>query len=150
MTWTYDSNPGTATAVQRRDAVRTLVGDTDTNDQQQSDEQIAFYLDQASNDVYLAAAAAAKAIAFTYARKADTTFDAVSVSYSQLSTNYDKMASKLEKQAKKFGLSGLGVPLVGGVSKGDVDSVDTDTDRVEPAFRRNQFRNPNTDDVDEV
>jgi len=48
MTWTYGGAPGTTTSATRRDAVRLLVGDTDTTDQQITDEEIAFGLSQAS------------------------------------------------------------------------------------------------------
>ena len=41
MTWTYGGAPGTTSSATRRDAVRLLVGDTDTTDQQVSDEEIA-------------------------------------------------------------------------------------------------------------
>lgn len=148
MTWTYSGTPGTSTAAERRDAVRYKIGDTDTTDQQATDEEIAFALAQASDDIYTASAIAARAIAGKYSRYADTSIDAVKTSYSQLSKSYMALAGRLEAEAKKYGSVGLGVPLVGGISISEMDSVEEDSDRVRPAFRREQFRNPPNDEDD--
>jgi hypothetical protein len=43
----------------------------------------------------------------------------------------------------------LGVPLAGGISISAMDLVEEDSDRVEPAFKRNQFSNPPDDDGDD-
>jgi len=142
VTWTYDGAPGIDTAAARRDAVRVLVGDTDTNDQQATDETIAFFLSQAANDVYSAAALTARSIAGTYARYVDTDFEGVSTKYSQRRDNYYELATRLDRQAKKFGSVGLGVPVAGGISISEIDSVEEDDDRPDPFFRRRQFRNP--------
>lgn len=147
MTWTYSSSPDTGTADGRRDAVRLLVGDTDTNDQQIQDEEISFALSEANDNVYRAAAQVARFIAGLYARRVDTSFDSLDTSYAQRQEHYHKLAEKLDRMAKRKG--GLGMPSAGGISVSDMDSVEDDSDRVEPAFRRNQFRNPpDTDDVD--
>lgn len=148
MAWTYSSAPGTSTASGRRDAVRMLVGDTDTNDQQIQDEEIAFALDQAGDGVYQAAAIAARAIAGKYARRVDTDFETVSASYSQRQKHYLSLAVKLDRQAILQG-GGIGTPVMGGISESEMDSVEDDDDRVESAFRRKQFRNPPEVDDDE-
>lgn len=148
MAWNYDSAPGTSTADGRRDAVRLLIGDTDTNDQQIQDEEITFALDEASDGVYQAAAIVARAIAGKYARRVDTDFETVSASYSQRHKHYLDLAARLDRQAVLQG-GGIGTPLIGGVSESEMDSVEDDDDRVEPAFRRKQFRNPPDVDDDE-
>lgn len=142
MTWTYSNSPGTDTAAGRRDAVRALVGDTDTNDQQITDEVIAFFLSQSSDDVYSAAALSARSIAGLYARQVDADFEGVSSKYSQLRDNYYELATRLDRQAKKYGAVGLGVPVAGGISISEIDSVEENDDRPDPFFRRRQFRNP--------
>ena len=57
MTWTYGNDPTNSS----RDAVRYLVGDTDSNLAFVTDEEIAWALSQNSNNAYAAAAAVAAA-----------------------------------------------------------------------------------------
>lgn len=144
MAWTYTNNPANVP----RDAVRLLVGDTDTTDQKATDEAIAFFLSQAANDTYLAAALSARSIAATYATYVDTKFESVSSDYSQLRDNYYALASRLEAQAKKYGSTGLGVPAAGGLTYTDLEAADEDTDRVKPKFRQDQFAWPPRDPDD--
>lgn len=142
MTWTYGGAPGTTSAATRRDAVRFLVGDTDTSDQQVTDEEIAFALSQTADDVYSAGAVICRGISGKYARLVDTSFETVSSSYSQRATHYADLAARLSKEAKRLGSVGLGVPTAGGMSISGMQGVDDDTDRVPPAFRVEQFTNP--------
>lgn len=121
-------------------AVRFYVGDPAGADQQLSDADITFALDQTSDDVLTAAAVCARALAARYARKVDTKFETVESKYSQLRDNYNNLARQLDQQAKKQG--GMGLPIAGGLSKAEVDSVRSDTDRVPPFFYDNIFTNP--------
>lgn len=137
MTFTYAKNPGTETAAQRKDSVRLLVGDTDEADRQLEDEEIYFFLSQASTDVYAAGAIAARAIAAKYARLVDTTVDETGIRarYDQRQKAYSDLAILLEKQSKQYGSSGtLGLPSAGGISESDGLSAALDTDRVKPIF----------------
>lgn len=138
MTWTYDGTPGTDTDAERRDAVRLLVGDTDTNDQLVTDEEITFALDQADDNVYAASGTIARSISALYSRRADTSIEGVSVSYSQRASQYEALAVKLERDAKRKGAA-LGTPTAGGISISEMDSAEDNDDRPTPAFRRNQF-----------
>lgn len=140
MTWTYGGNPGTSTAAERRDAVRFLVGDTDTNDQQATDEEISFSLSQASNNVYSAAASIASSLMGKYARLVDVSFGEVKTSYSQRMANYKALRDKLRVDASRLG--SLGLPEAGGISIADMESAREDSDRVRPYFREGQFDNP--------
>lgn len=142
MTWTYGGAPGTTSAATRRDAVRLLVGDTDTTDQQTSDEEIAFALSQGSDDVYIAGAVICRALSGKFARLVDTSVESVSSSYSQRATQYAELAVRLTKDSKRLGSGGLGVPDAGGMSIADMISVESDPDRVPGAFRIDQFNNP--------
>lgn len=123
-------------------AVRFLVGDPAGASQQLSDAEITFALNQTGNDTYAAAAVCARALAARYARKVDTRFETVESKYSQLRDNYLSLARQLDVQAKRLGSRGLGVPLAGGVSRADVETTDSLTDRVRPYFRDNLFNNP--------
>lgn len=150
MAWTYNGTPGTATAAERRDSVRFLVGDTDTTDQQVQDAEITFALSQASNDIYLAASITAEAIAGKYSRLVNSSFEGMRTDYSDLVSQYQSLARKLKQDSKKFGSTGIGSPDAGGISISEIDSVEDDSDRPTPAFRRGQFRNPpQYDDDDE-
>lgn len=67
MTWSYSGNPSNSS----NDKVRFLCGDTDTNNQQVSNEEIAFLLTEWNSDCYLSAAFACDAISGKYSAKAD-------------------------------------------------------------------------------
>lgn len=141
MTFTYDSSAiDTTTSAGRRNAVRFLVGDTDSTDVQVQDDEIAFALTESSDNVYEAGAYCCRAIAAKYSRRVDTELDgALSASYSDLHAHYMALAETLEAESKKQ--SGLGVKA-GGLSKAAISVVRQDTDRVTPSFRRDRFRNP--------
>ena len=141
MTFTYDVDDlGTTTASGRRNAVRFLVGDTDSTDVQVQDDEIAFALTESSDNVYEAGAYCCRAIAAKYSRRVDTELDgALSASYSDLHSHYLALAENLEAESKKQ--SGLGIKA-GGLSKATISVVRQDTDRVTPSFRRDRFRNP--------
>lgn len=143
MTWTYAGSPGTDTADERRDAVRLLIGDNDSTEQIGiSDEEIAFALSQADNNIYKASAILSRALAGKYSRLADTSFDGVSTKNSQLSASYMELARKLEQQAAEYGTGLIGSPLAGGTKISDIGAALEDTDRVPSAFTTGQFRNP--------
>ena len=139
MAWTFGNSPGTGTDDERRDAVRVLISDTDTNNQLVTDEIIAFALLQTGNNIYAAGAIAARTIAAKFAGFAKTEFDEVSVDYSNISEQYYKLAENLEKQSKTSGFS-VPVPSAGGISLGDMETADLDTDRPDPYFKRRDFR----------
>ena len=140
--WTYDaSDLGTTTASGRLNSVRLLVGDTDTNDQQLANEEINFALDQTGDNVYFAAAWAARAIAGKYSRLVTSELDgALLTNYSDLQGHYSKLAERMEYQGKKTSAV-VGV-LAGGITISGVEAVRSNTDRIESPFRRDRFRNP--------
>lgn len=142
MAWSYDpTDLDKDTASGRLNTVRLLVGDTDTNDQQAQNEEITFALSETNNNVYYAASWVARTIASQYARKVNTEVDgALRADYSDLSKQYSTLSDKLEFQGKKSGAV-VGV-LAGGITKSGINTVRTDTDRVEGSFRRDRFRNP--------
>jgi len=142
MAWSYDAtNLGTASEAERINSVRLLVGDTDTNDQQVQNEEITFALNQTNDNVYYAAAWAARSIAAQYSRRVTQNLSgALSADYSDLQDHYTSLAETLEHQGKKTGAV-LGIKA-GGISIATVDNVRQDTDRIAPSFRRDRFRNP--------
>jgi hypothetical protein len=122
--------------------VRFLVGDTDSSDYAITNDNVSFALTQAGDDVYLAAAICARALAGKYATYVDTKFESVSSDYSNLRDNYYALATQLEKQSKKYGTRGLGLPAAGGLTYSDIRANDLNDDRVQPKFKQDQFANP--------
>lgn len=149
MAWTYGGRPGTSSQASRIDAVRHLVGDVDSTDQQIQNEEILFALGQTSDEIYGASALTARAIAARYGRLVDTTIDqtGLQASYSQRQKHYLDLAFDLEKQAKKYGGTSLGVPSAGGLSRSEVRAVESDEDRVPSMFVVDELKETRGDDV---
>ena len=150
MAFTYDEQYlNTTDAVGRRNAVRLLLGDTDSADAQMTDAEIAFALSQAGDNVYSAAAWASRSLSSKYSRKVTTEIDtAVKVEYSNLSKQYRELAVNIETQGKKSGAGALGV-AAGGILKSAVDSVREQTNRIKPSFTRDRFRGERDGDADD-
>ena len=94
MAFSYSGNP----ADSDKDAVRFLIGDTDSNDPLVTDEEIAWQLGQRGK-VYLAASSCCVAIAAKFSRKADRSVGNLQASFSQQAEAYRQMARDLEAQA---------------------------------------------------
>lgn len=140
MAWSYDEgNLTTTSALGRLNATRLLIGDTDANDEQVQDEEVSFALVQANNNVYSAGAWLCRAIAAKYSRSVDQEIGgALKESSSQLQTHYLELADALEYQGAKFG-GGLGISA-GGIKVSTVTSTRQNTNRVKPAFNKDQFK----------
>lgn len=143
MTWTYDpTGLGTSTAAERLNAVRLLVGDTDTSDQQLQDEEITFSLDQASDNIYNAAVWCANTIASKYSRRVTTELDgALRAEYSDLARNYRELSIQLRENARRYSGGALGVEA-GGISISEINTARSDTDRPSSFARIDRFDNP--------
>jgi len=139
MAWSYDEgNLNTDDTLGRLNAVRLLIGDTDTNDQQVQDEEIVFGLAQANNNVYSAGAWLCRTLAAKYSRNVDSEISgALKESASQLQDHYNSLADNLEYQGSKLG--GLGI-AAGGIRVSTVDGVRANTNRVKPEFNKDQFK----------
>lgn len=130
MTWTYSGDPSSSD----RDAVRFLVGDTDTNDQLVQNEEITWALTQGG--VYNAASRVARAIAAKFSRKVDFEVSKdLKVFYSKQADLYNSLADNLQEQASRF----VPLPFAGGISVSNKESYEADTDRVKPSFHRSDF-----------
>lgn len=130
------------------DAVRFLIGDIDatsSDDPVLSDAEINFALTTVNNDTFRAAALCCRALAARYATLVDTRFESIDERFSQRQKAYLDLAKRLDAQAKIFGSGGLGFPIAGGISEGDMETVRADTDRVKPAFTMRMFENPPVD-----
>tara|TARA_R100001086_G_scaffold16743_2_gene8189 strand:- start:18 stop:482 length:465 start_codon:yes stop_codon:yes gene_type:complete len=146
MSWSYDESAlATNTTAGRMNAVRFLVGDTDTTDQQVQDEEILFAIAQTGTNVYRAAAYVAKTLGAKFARKVNIEIDGqIRAEYSDLHKHYDNLSKVLEYQAKT---SGAVISMeAGGRSKSEMETARSDTDRVSSGIRRDMFDNPPDDD----
>lgn len=136
MTWTYSFDPSSS----QKDAVRFLIGDTDTSEQLLQDEEIQYLINTYGN-VILAASYAARAVCAFFARCADKEIGDYSIKASQKSEAYCNLAEKLEKEYKEKELI-LVAPYAGGISIDDKCNNQQDTDRVKPKFSKDQFDHP--------
>jgi hypothetical protein len=133
MTWSYSGNPASS----ELDEVRFLVGDTDTTDQLVQNEEISWALTEEANP-RMAAARVALALALKFSRKADKQVGDLRIAYSSLYKHYLEVAEALKADAATVGV----VPYAGGISISDKDTVENDTDRYRPSFRRGMHDNP--------
>lgn len=133
MSWTYTSDPANSDL----DAIRLLIGDTNTSDQQLQDSEINWF-DSAHGNIYSAAAAAARTIASKYARLVDKYVGDLRLQYSQRQKAYLALADQLDAQA----LVTVGAsPYLGGNSVSEKETEYEDTSKVQPYFAREQFDN---------
>jgi hypothetical protein len=137
MTWSYGNDPASSAL----DEVRLLIGDTDTDDQQITDEAIEYALGKSSDNSLRAAALCCRLISSHYARQVDSSVDSVNVAASKRIEQYNRLASILEEQAKKSGTSAYGVPYVGGIDVDDIEEIRSDTSRQPSMFFVGQFTN---------
>jgi len=140
MTATYTNNPENS----QLDAVRMLIGDTNAASARLSDEEIQYFINTAGN-LYLAAAYAVEAIMSVEGG------GVTSKQVGDLKITYGGSggASGLAALAKTLRLRAArtsGNPFAGGISEGDRDTIESDTDRSKPAFTVGDTDNPGSED----
>lgn len=124
--WTYSGDP----SLSNKDAVRYLIGDTVSSDQQVTDTEILFALSQRTN-IYGAAALVCRSLASRLSREADVVDRELRTSYSTRARAYLRMASEFEMQSS---VRSGALPYAGGISVSDKQRQVNDTDRVKPQF----------------
>lgn len=142
MSWSYDeTNLTTDDLSGRINVVRFLVGDTDSDDQLVQNEEVIFALGQTNNNTYYAAAQCAMALSSKFARKVDIKLDgALAGQYGELSKKYRELAFQLKQDGLRN--SGRSFSIVaGGLTVSSIDSARSNTNRVQPSFRRDRFKN---------
>jgi hypothetical protein len=111
--------------------VRTLIGDTDSNDPLLTDEQIAFFTSESGN-IYLAAANAIDyGVLPALARDIDRNGTGFSASRSQKFQHYKDLSEKLRSRAESGALV-----VMTGCSVDQQSSLESDSDYVPAAFGR--------------
>lgn len=140
MTWTYSGNPSTSDV----DAIRFVIGDTDTNDQLISNEEIQYMIDTYGASRH-AASESCRAIAAKFARLMDRSIGGLSADFSAKYRQYLELADKLEASEELVPVG----PFISGFSRSEKEVVDSDTDR-EPIFgRKGGMDNPRANAVDD-
>lgn len=119
--------------------VRLLIGDTNDQNQYLKDEEIAFFINE-TPDVYYAAHRSAMAISAKLSSGVDQKLGSTTEQLSQRVKHWNDLAVQLRRQAHVRS----GVPYAGGISKTDKQTVEEDSDRVEPAFSRDMQMRPET------
>jgi hypothetical protein len=138
--WDYSGDPATSD----KDHVRFLIQDVDQSDQLVSNEEIAFAISENETLPY-AAVYLCRRIAARFAREADKTVSAsgglsTTQALSQRSRGFLKLAETLEAEISSS--QGMSLrPYAGGVSVSDKTSVESDSDRTQPAFSAGMFDN---------
>jgi len=141
MTWTYGGDP----SANARDAIRFLIGDTDTTDQLLTDEEIAWVNSEASGTstgttaLYDAAYRCCLTIASKLAREADKQIGDLSVSMSQRAKAYREQAASLKELSGREG--GVPIPYAGGITISDKDIDEENSDIFRSWFSSGQFEN---------
>lgn len=134
MTWTWGAAPSTATSAGRRDALRSLIRDTDSSRQLLTDEELAFFYAQEGN-LYRAAASACWALAD--GQKVNKTVGDLSISQGSVLQNYRTLAQLYRMRADNDASV-----YAGGISQSDKLMQEQDSDRVVPSFTRSLHVDP--------
>lgn len=139
MTWTYNNAPDTTTDAGKRDFVRWLVKDITASRPLVTDEAIAAAI-LTEGSVFRAAALCCEALADAESGESLSVGD---LTISGTQTSYAALAKSLRARADT-----AVSPVIGGISITDKEALDTDTDRVAPAFTRTLFDNPDAEQTD--
>jgi hypothetical protein len=133
MSWTYvdpTKNP--------RDAVRLLIGDTNSKDQLLLDIEIEYFLAQYTNAVLQTSIRCCEAIWAKFSRMADEAAGPVKINYSQKAKGAQAMMDSLRR---RLAIDGDLTAYAGGLSKADKQTTSADTDRVKPDFSKHMMEN---------
>jgi hypothetical protein len=116
--------------------VRFEIPDTTEDGRLLDDAEIVHALNE-ENGFVAAAARCCETIARRFAMQADIATGDVKITYSKQAENLSERAKDLRKRVQ-----GAGIPFAGGVSRTDKENRALDEDRVQGAFSRGQFDNP--------
>ena len=127
MTWTYDN---TVLATSDKDAVRLIIGDTDTNDQLLQNEEITYYI-TLQGTVIRAASECARAVAAKYARLMSRSIGGLQADFGAKYRQYLELADNLARNEESAPVS----PYLSGWLKSQHKTRMENSDRI-PIFGR--------------
>jgi hypothetical protein len=131
MTWSYSGDPSSST----KDEVRFLSGCTDTTRQLVQDEEVLYAITQYS-EPKLAAASILRSLAAKFSRNNDYKVGDISESCSQSAKAFLDLANDLDPSGVTSGATILALPSLGGLSKSEKETLDSNGDAVQPSFYR--------------
>lgn len=99
MSWNYSGDP----SVSPKDNVRFIIGDTEEDIPQVTDEEIEFALNNTESDVSRASILCVKNLVAKYAKAVDYKIGPESVSAGDRYTHYTSLLNKLEKDISQVG-----------------------------------------------
>lgn len=140
MAWTYSGNPSASDL----DAVRFMIGDTDTNDQLLQDAEIT-YMVNLHGMGNSAASECCRAIAAKFARLMSRAIGGLSADFSAKYRQYLELADSLIANDTLIPAS----PFASGWSKSAKEIVELDTDRETTFARKGDMDNPRADAVND-
>jgi len=124
--------------------VRMLVNDP-TPDSIFEDPHYQLIIDIEDN-VYRAAATAAKTLAAYFAEKVKVTAGPVKIENQQKFEHYEALADSYDQRAREGGGSGaglsVGAPVITGISLSEIEAAEEDEDRYSSVFYRGLDKNP--------
>ena len=141
MAWSYSGDPDSSAL----DGIRFLIGDTDTNDQLLSNEEISWMNSQvtgsttSTDSLYTVAYRCLITIASKFSRLADQAVGDMRVSMSQKAKGARDQAKELKRLAESEG--GTPTPYAGGITVSDKEIDIDNSDLVKPSFSQGQFAN---------
>jgi hypothetical protein len=141
MAWTYGGDP----SANAKDAIRFLIGDTDTTDQLLSNEEILWVNTEASgtstgvNALYDAAYRCCLTIASKLARLADKQIGDLNVKFSQKAQGYLTQAAHFNSLAVSQNFTPI--PYAGGITDSDKEIDQDNSDLFRGWFSSGQFQN---------
>lgn len=141
MSWTYSGNPAAST----KDAVRFEIQDVFSAKPLLQDEEIVYALSKEGGEepdmreVLSAAAFCAETLSMRFAAQADTVIGSIQATYTKQASGWASRAQDLRRRAQ-----GAGGVLMPAASRSEKHLLRKDRDRVQPAFRRDQFKQHET------
>lgn len=124
-------------ATSAKDAVRFLIGDTDSTEFLLQDNEIEWLLAQYNNVPLNAAIRCCETIMSKFSRMADEVVGSVSIKFSQKAKGYQTMRAELQRRLATEGA----IPYAGGISKTDKKLNELNPDRVKPDFTKHEMEN---------
>lgn len=129
MTWSYSGDPSSS----NKDAVRFIIGDTNTTDQLLSDEEINWLLTQYGSPIKTAYHACL-AIAGKFARLVSQEAGRIKVKAESKYLQYKQLADELRAN-EKSGFGKILTAYAGGISNSDIAARDADPDKAKLPFK---------------
>jgi hypothetical protein len=128
MSWNYSGDP----RLSSRDAVRFNIQDVNEDDQQFSNEEIRFLLDQYPDQIYTVCLILAERLVAKYARRVDKSVGDLHISYGSTVKTYQDMMNTMRIRASLE----AGAPYCGGMAESDRLLDSSDDSLVQPTFRK--------------